>query len=131
MLFEDTVYPEILNSITYYSSQQLYCLLMILSISMRYNYKSKSCIPVVSIWEPHAQYHPCIEHLPPEVLSWIDEGKLPEANLESARAVKNSLSWHFQPEVLAKLPGSQAAVSLCKWMVAVFAYFDAVENWEP
>eukprot|EP00435_Cladocopium_sp_Y103_P038395 s811_g10.t1 len=65
------------------------------------------------------------------VLTWIDEGKLPEQNVESARAVKNSLPWHFQPEVVAKSVESTAAICLCKWMVAVFAYFDAVENWEP
>lgn len=65
------------------------------------------------------------------VLSWIDEGKLPEQNVESARAVKNSLPWHFLPEVVAKSVESTAAICLCKWMVAIFAYFDAVENWEP
>eukprot|EP00438_Fugacium_kawagutii_P033953 Skav211159 [mRNA] locus=scaffold413:446862:448511:+ [translate_table: standard] len=61
------------------------------------------------------------------VLSWIDEGKLPEQNVESARAVKNSLSWPFQPETLA----ASGAAAVCRWMVAIFAYFDAVENWEP
>ena len=66
-----------------------------------------------------------------QVLSWIDEGKLPEQNVESARAVKNSLPWHFLPEVVAKSVESTAAICLCKWMVAIFAYFDAVENWEP
>ncbi|CAE7254044.1 MFHAS1 [Symbiodinium microadriaticum] len=63
------------------------------------------------------------------VLSWIDEGKLPEQNVESARAVKNSLSWSFQPETLAD--SGRPAAALCRWMVAIFAYFDAVENWEP
>ena len=65
-----------------------------------------------------------------QVLSWIDEGKLPEQNVESARAVRDSLAWHFLPEVLTDVE-STAAVCLCKWMVAIFAYFDAVENWEP
>ncbi|CAK9116104.1 unnamed protein product [Durusdinium trenchii] len=65
-----------------------------------------------------------------ETLAWIDEGKLPEENVEAARAVRDALPLSATA-VRAAVPCGAAAGQLCEWVMAIFAYFDAVENWEP
>eukprot|EP00746_Dinoflagellata_sp_MGD_P060155 gnl/MRDRNA2_/MRDRNA2_255668_c0_seq1.p1 gnl/MRDRNA2_/MRDRNA2_255668_c0~~gnl/MRDRNA2_/MRDRNA2_255668_c0_seq1.p1 ORF type:complete len:228 (-),score=46.36 gnl/MRDRNA2_/MRDRNA2_255668_c0_seq1:104-733(-) len=61
--------------------------------------------------------------------AWINEGKVPEQNIGAACAVKDIMGEFFLPDLV--LQKSITCGRLCEWVLAVIAYFDAVENWEP
>jgi len=64
-----------------------------------------------------------------EFCHWIDEGKVPEDNVQAAKLVRECMGVSFQPEYF--LHFSQSAGILCRWLGAVIAYYDAVDTWEP
>eukprot|EP00913_Durusdinium_trenchii_P034081 g31900.t1 len=53
-----------------------------------------------------------------ETLAWIDEGKLPEENVEAARAVRDALPLSATA-VRAAVPCGAAAGQLCEWVMAM------------
>eukprot|EP00929_Paragymnodinium_shiwhaense_P050232 TRINITY_DN25303_c0_g2_i1.p1 TRINITY_DN25303_c0_g2~~TRINITY_DN25303_c0_g2_i1.p1 ORF type:complete len:2248 (-),score=601.64 TRINITY_DN25303_c0_g2_i1:355-7038(-) len=59
----------------------------------------------------------------------IDALRVPEANVEEARRLKDSLGSDFCVEVMSKK--AQAAGGLCGWIINILKYYDIVKMVEP
>eukprot|EP00450_Noctiluca_scintillans_P034952 CAMPEP_0194539386 /NCGR_PEP_ID=MMETSP0253-20130528/79326_1 /TAXON_ID=2966 /ORGANISM="Noctiluca scintillans" /LENGTH=668 /DNA_ID=CAMNT_0039385663 /DNA_START=1 /DNA_END=2003 /DNA_ORIENTATION=- len=59
----------------------------------------------------------------------IDEGKVPQQNVEKARKIKDGMGDDFTQEGMSRK--SSAAGGLCVWIINIIMYFDVVVQVEP
>lgn len=61
--------------------------------------------------------------------SYIDDGKVPQQNVEKARKIQTNMGDEFSKEGMSKK--SSAAAGLCVWIINIIMYYDVVVQVEP